>query len=71
MSARLDNTRIGKDLQKYLDEVITHLEDVDNCKVELTLEVNAQAENGFPPDVVRAVSENCRTCNVDDFSFDK
>lgn len=71
MSARLDNTRIGKDLQKYLDEVITHLEDVDNCKVELTLEVNAQAEDGFPPDVVRAVSENCRTCNVDDFSFDK
>lgn len=71
MSVKLNNTRVIRDLQKYLDEVITHLSSVDNCVVELSLEVNAQAENGFPQGTVRTVSENCRTLRVDDFGFEK
>lgn len=71
MSVKLDNTRVIRDLQKYLDEVITHLSSVDNCEVELSLEVSAQAENGFPQTTVRTVSENCRTLRVDEFGFEK
>lgn len=71
MSVKLDNTRVIRDLQKYLDEVITHLTSVDNCDVELSLEVNAQAADGFPQGTVRTVSENCRTLRVEDFGFDK
>ena len=48
MSVKLDNTRVIRDLQKYLDEVITHLTTVDNCEVELSLEVSAHASEGFP-----------------------
>jgi len=71
MSVKLDNTRVIRDLQKYLDEVITHLASVDNCEVELSLEVSAQAENGFPQGTVRTVSENCRTLRVENFGFEK
>ena len=71
MSVKLDNTRVIRDLQKYLDEVITHLSTTDNCEVELSLEVSANAPDGFTPETVRTVSENCRTLRVDSFGFDK
>lgn len=70
MSVKRDNTRVIRDLQKYLDEVISHLSAVDNCDVELSLEVNAQADGGFPQGTVRTVSENCRTLRVNNFGFD-
>ena len=71
MSVKLDNTRVIRDLQKYLDEVINHLSTVDNCDVELSLEVTAHAADGFPQGTVRTVSENCRTLRVDNFGFEK
>lgn len=70
MSVKLDNTRVIRDLQKYLDEVITHLTTVDGCTVELSLEVTASADGGFPQGIIRTVSENCRTLRVEDFGFD-
>ena len=71
MSVKLDNTRVIRDLQKYLEEVINHLSTVDNCDVELSLEVSAHAADGFPQATVRTVSENCRTLHVDNFGFEK
>ena len=71
MSVKLDSTRGIRDLRKYLDEVINHLTSVDECDVEITLEVSAQAENGFPHDVVRIVSENCKTLKVENFGFEQ
>ena len=71
MNVKLNNTRVIRDLQKYLDEVIHHLDDVDGCEVELSLEVSAQAEQGFPPGTVRTVSENCRTLRVENFGFER
>lgn len=71
MSVKLDNTRVIRDLQKYLDEVITHLSSVEECEVELSLEVSAHTVGGFPKETVRIVSENCRTLRVDNFGFEK
>ena len=71
MNVKLDNTRVIRDLQKYLDEIISHLTSVDGCSVELSLEVSAQADNGFPQGTVRTVSENCRTLKVQNFGFEK
>ena len=70
MSVKLDNTRVGRDLQRYLDEVISHLSNTDNCEVELTLEVSAHTPDGFSQGTVRTVSENCRTLHVDNFGFE-
>ena len=71
MNVKLDNTRVIRDLQRYLDEVIKHLSNTYNCNVELSLEVNAETPTGFSQETVRTVSENCRTLNVSNFGFEK
>lgn len=70
MSAKLDNMRTNRDVQKLMEEVISHLTDLEGCEVEIHLEVSATNPNGFNVPIVRAVSENCRTLRVDNFGFD-
>jgi predicted AAA+ superfamily ATPase len=71
MSARLDNTRINRDVQRLVEEVISHLTVVDACQVEVSLELNAKSPDGYSPQTVRTLSENCRTLKVEDFGFDE
>ena len=70
MSAKLDNTRVNRDINNLVSEIIQHLMAVDGANVELKLEVEVEAENGIPSTTVRTVSENCRTLKVTDFGFD-
>lgn len=70
MSARLDTTRVNRDMNNYVQEIIQHLMAVDGSNVELTLEVNVYAPKGIPASTVRTVSENCRTLKITDFGFD-
>lgn len=71
MTAPLDTTRIGRDVQRLVEEVISHLNSADGAQVEVTLEVNVQAPFGLSQQVVRTVSENCRTLHVQDFGFEE
>lgn len=70
MSAVLDNTRVNRDVNNYLQEIIQHLMSLEGCNVELKLEVEAIKPDGIPTTTVRTVSENCRTLKVTDFGFD-
>ena len=70
MSAKLDTTRVNRDMNTYVQEIIQHLMAVDGSDVKLTLEVEVTAPKGMPDNTVRTVSENCRTLKVDDFGFD-
>lgn len=70
MSAQLDTTRIGRDVQKFVEEVISHLTSVEGAQVDVSLEVNVKSPNGLPQQTVRTVSENCRTLKVRTFGFD-
>ena len=71
MSAELDTTRIGRDVQKLVEEVISHLTSVDGVQVEVSLEVNVKSPDGLSPQIVRVVSENCQTLKVRTFGFDE
>lgn len=71
MSVPLDTTRIGRDVQRLVEEVITHLTTAEGTQVEVSLEVNVQAPDGLSQQIVRTVSENCRTLHVDDFGFEE
>jgi len=71
LSAGLDTTRINRDVQRLVEEVISHLISVDGCQIEVSLEVNATTLDGFPQPTVRTISENCRTLKVNDFGFDE
>ncbi len=70
MSAKLDNMRTNRDVQKLMEEVISHLTDLEGCDVDIHLEVSATNPDGFTVPIVRAVSENCRTLKVEYFSFE-
>jgi len=47
MSADLDTTRINRDVQKYVEEIIQHLTAVDGATVKVSLEVEAISNAGF------------------------
>jgi predicted AAA+ superfamily ATPase len=71
MSFPLNNTRINRDVQQVVEEIIQHLANADGSQLRLTLEVEAVSDQGFSPPIVRAVSENCRTLRVTNFGFVK
>ncbi|MDR2736589.1 MAG: hypothetical protein LBB49_03385, partial [Gracilibacteraceae bacterium] len=71
MSAQLDTTRIGRDVQKLVEEVVSHLTSADGAQVEVSLEVNVKLPDGLSQQIVRTVSENCRTLRVQNFGFDE
>jgi hypothetical protein len=70
MSAELDTTRINRDVQRLMEEVISHLTSVDGAQMEVSLEVNLKAPGGLSQQTVRTVSENCRTLTVKNFGFE-
>lgn len=69
MAADLDITRINRDVQRYVEEIIQHLTSVDNAKVRISLEVDAENIEGFNQQTVRTISENCRTLRVRESGF--
>ncbi|WP_018214270.1 DUF499 domain-containing protein [Desulfitobacterium hafniense] len=71
MSADLDTTRINRDVQKYVEEIIQHLTSVDGARVRVSLEVEAETADGFTQQTVRTISENCRTLRVRDSGFEE
>jgi hypothetical protein len=71
LSATLDGTRVIRDVDSYVKEVIQHLQEIDGATVDIRLEVQVDAPQGIPDGTVRTVSENCRTLKADDFGFDK
>ena len=71
MSATLDNTRINRDVQRLVEEVISQFASTPGVKLEVSLEVDVKSPGGISQKTVRDVSENCRTLKVKTFSFDE
>ena len=57
----LDATRVGRDAGRIAEEVIAHLDGLVHAKVTVTIEIEAEMPDGAPDQVVRTVTENCRT----------
>jgi predicted AAA+ superfamily ATPase len=71
MSADLDATRINRDVQNYVEEIIQHLTASSGANVHVSLEVEAKSTEGFNQQTVRTVTENCRTLKVRDAGFEE
>jgi predicted AAA+ superfamily ATPase len=69
-SIALDPLRLGRDVAAIADEIVQHLVKQPGAKVEVTLEIQAQIPNGAPDDLIRTVSENCRTLKFITFDFE-
>jgi hypothetical protein len=70
-SVQLDATRVGRDASRVAEEVIAHLESLGGADVRVTLEIDARLPNGVPDNVVRIVTENCRTLKFESQGFEK
>ncbi|PIE22549.1 MAG: AAA+ family ATPase [Planctomycetota bacterium] len=70
-SVILDSSRVGRDASRIADEVLSHLEGLLDAKLRVTLEVEAEIPDGAPENVVRTVTENCRTLKFRTFGFER
>jgi hypothetical protein len=60
-TAQLDPQRVGRDAGVIAQEVISHLAGIIGADVKVTVEIDAFIPSGTPEQVVRTVTENCRT----------
>jgi nucleotide-binding universal stress UspA family protein len=66
-SAILNPTRVGRDAGQIAEEVIAHL---SSARVTVTLEIEAEAPDGVPDEVVRIVSENSCALKFKSYGFE-
>lgn len=69
-AVELDATRIDRDAGRTAEEVIQHLAGLLDAKVKVTLEIEAEVPEGVPDNVVRTVTENCRTLKFKTHGFE-
>jgi hypothetical protein len=67
---KLDPERYGRDWTKIAQEVLQHLAAVEDAQLEVRVEINATAPDGFPDDKVRIVTENAKVIKFEQFGFE-
>ena len=67
----IDAMRINRDTPAIANEVIQHLTALNGARIKITLEIEAEIPDGVPDDVVRTVTENCRTLKFNSQSFEQ
>jgi hypothetical protein len=70
-SATLDPTRVGRDAGRIADEIVSHLTGLMGSTVKVTLEIDAEIPIGATDQVVRTVTENCRTLKFTSQGFEQ
>jgi hypothetical protein len=67
----LDPVRVGRDAGRIANEVVAHLSGLMGADVRVTLDIEANIPAGAPDNIVRTVTENCRTLKFDSHGFEK
>jgi len=70
-SAKIDATRLSRDVDVIAGSVVQHLTGLLDAKVTVTVEIEAEIPSGAPDNVVRTVTENCRTLKFEDSGFEE
>jgi predicted AAA+ superfamily ATPase len=70
-TVQIDATRMSRDAGKLAEEVVQHLTKQLMSDVEVTIEISAKAPAGYDEDVIRTVTENCRTLRFDSAQFEE
>lgn len=69
LDARLDNSRINRDVDRIVAEVLNHI--AQDGSLEIRLEVEAHSPEGFEQQTIRTASENCRALKIERFGFEE
>jgi hypothetical protein len=70
-SVKIDATRLSRDVDLIASSVVQHLAGLLDAKVTITVEIEAEIPSGAPDNVVRTVTENCRTLKFDNSGFEE
>jgi hypothetical protein len=70
-SVNVDPARISRDVGTIANEVLQHLASLPHSEITVTVEIQARVPGGVPDNVVRTVSENCRTLKFKNQSFEQ
>ena len=70
-TVNLDPIRPGRDAQRVIEEVLQHLTSLPGTDVKITMDIEAKVSDGVPEDVVRTVTENCRTLQFTTQEFEE
>ena len=70
-SVLLDPARAGRDAGRIAEEVVAHLLGLPQATVRVSLEIEAVIPQGVPENVVRIVTENCRTLKFENHGFER
>jgi hypothetical protein len=70
-SATLNPTRLSRDVDAIATSVVQHVAGLIDAKVKITIEIDADMPSGAPENVVRTVTENCRTLKFDGQGFEE
>ncbi|MGH9126562.1 MAG: ATP-binding protein [Acidimicrobiales bacterium] len=62
--------RLGRDAGRIAEEVVAHLVGLDGTEVEVTIEIKAHNDGGFPEQVVKLVSENTSALRFTESGFE-
>ena len=63
--------RLSRDADKVAQEIVQHLTALVGTEVEVTLEVHAKIPDGASPELVRTITENCRTLRFENYGFEE
>ena len=66
----LEPIRLLRDVGQIAEALIAHLNRPDGSNVRITVEIEADAREGFPEDLRRTVSENARTLKFESSEFE-
>lgn len=69
-SVTLDSQRVGRDAGRIAEEIIAHLAALIGADVTVRLDIEAHIPAGAPENVVRTVTENCRTLKFTSQGFE-
>ena len=70
-SAKIDATRLSRDVDAIASSVVQHLAGLLDAKVTITVEIEAELPSGAPDHIVRTVTENCRTLKFESSGFEQ
>ena len=70
-TVNLDRIRTGPEAQRVIEEVVQHLTGLPGADVKITMDIEAKVSDGVPEDVVRTVTENCRTLRFTTQEFEE
>jgi hypothetical protein len=67
----IEGTRLSRDVDQIAAAVVQHLNGLVGSKVTVSLEIHADLPSGAADNVVRTVTENCRTLKFENFGFEE